>query len=95
LSKNLEEFEKTVAQAQKKCEALYIKEIRSILKRCPSLDYFMDAMGAQFFVRKDGEIVHNEEELPPIAREFYYTFAERYLDQFSSLGYKVWIDRLG
>jgi hypothetical protein len=91
----LEEFEALMANTAVTAERLYIEAIREVLNMCPSLDYYMDAMGTFYFVRK-GEIVNSWEEktLPKCARDLLNGIAQQHLDCFGSLGYRVWRDKL-
>ena len=79
-------MERTHAQAL----ALYIEGVRSVLRRCPSLDSYIDAMGMQFFNDRDGNALADE-ELPDTAQAFLRDFADDFYDCFKSQG--IWIYR--
>jgi hypothetical protein len=83
-----------ISGAHVQARDLYVAGARSVLRHCPSLDHYIDAMGAQFFVRTNGETVHDDSDLPPTARQFLDDTAGLFFETFGSLGWKVYRDHI-
>jgi hypothetical protein len=94
IQRNADELSLIMANAKEAAQRVYLQAVRSTLARCPSLDYFLDAMGSRFFVLRSGEIVHNDDALPATAREFVEKVADPYFEAFGSLGWKIYRDHI-
>jgi hypothetical protein len=92
LKADADELGYVMLAAQQKAEVIYVRAIRRVLARCRSLDYYIDAMGAQFFVDRDNNVVEYD-DLPRTARE-YIAVAQPYFDAFGSLGWQIHRDKI-
>jgi hypothetical protein len=93
-----EELVLLLTNAEERAQVIYLRAIQTVLEKNPDLDHYIDAMGTQFFVRRDesivGEVTHNEDDLPLTAFLMIREVAYPYNDAFGSPAWKVYRDRL-
>ena len=93
-----EQFDLKFETFYQESHILYTQAIRDVLNANPHLDYYIDAMGAQFFVTKSGENVGSgddrHEEMTADMLEFLDGFASEHYDCFRSVGFQVHRDKI-
>ncbi|CAM3840566.1 hypothetical protein G6L26_009550 [Agrobacterium radiobacter] len=94
LTRNEKKLKKLMEAAHNEALGIYIDEARRVLCRCATLSHLVAAMGSAFWVDRDGDIIHEESDLPAIARHFMMNMEDTYYSYFRSPGIKIYRDRI-